>query len=171
MKHLLAKLRELEERDFNVVLSRGTLALHQTQRNQAKAELIHALYEDIKEAIEPEGYQIYQTSYGPVLEFLNDSVEDKIIRMAKPEEEDLYTGLISIQIDAIMKNLDTNGALDEADYKHILEEKRLREAEREKAKQLKMQRDAEVRAEKARRREEEIARMAAIKQEQESEGK
>lgn len=168
MKHLLAKLKELESREFDVVLSRGTLALHQTQRNQAKAEIIEAIFADIKDAVEPDGYQVYQTSYGPVLEFLNERVEDKIFKMVKPEEEDLYTGFISVQIDAIMKNLDTNGALDQADYIHILEEKKTREAEREKAKALKTQRDAELRAEKARRREEEIARLAAIKEEQDS---
>lgn len=166
MKNLLAKLKELETREFDVVLSRGTLALHQTQRNQAKAELIEAIFEDIKEAVEPDGYQVYQTSYGPILEFLNERVEEKVLRMAKPEEEDIYTGFISIQIDAIMKNLDTNGALDQADFIHEAEQKRLRDAEREKAKALKTQRDAELRAEKARRREEEITRLAALKEEQ-----
>ena len=35
MKHLLKKLKELEERKFDVVMSRGPLALHQTQRNKA----------------------------------------------------------------------------------------------------------------------------------------
>ena len=55
MKNLLNKLKELEQRDFDVVISRGTLALQQTQRNTAKAEIIKAIYTDIKAALEPEG--------------------------------------------------------------------------------------------------------------------
>lgn len=164
MEHLLAKLKELETRDFEVVVSRGSLALQQTQRNQAKAEVIQAIFQDIQKAIEPEGYEMYQTEYGPVLEFLNDKVEQKILKMVKKGEEDVYSGFISIQIDAVMKNLDTNAAHDEITYFETIEQKRLREEEKEKAKLNKTQKDAEIRAEKARRREEEIARIEAMKQ-------
>lgn len=167
MRHLVSKLQELEEREFKVVVSRGTLALQQTERNRAKAEIIDALYKDIKEAIEPEGFQIYETSYGPVIEFLNEKVEDRVLAMSKPEEKDTYTGFTSIQIDAIMKNLDTNGALDEVDHHHVLRQKEDREEARAKMIADKMKRDAEMRAEKARRREAEILRMTALKQEQE----
>lgn len=38
MNNLIAKIKELETRNFDVVNSRGSLALQQTQRNAAKAE-------------------------------------------------------------------------------------------------------------------------------------
>ena len=70
MKHLIERIRGID-----VVVSRGVLSLHQTQRNQMKAEIIEALYEDIKEAVEPEGYGIFKTQSGPILDFLNRGVE------------------------------------------------------------------------------------------------
>ena len=171
MKNLLNKLKELEQRDFDVVISRGTLALQQTQRNTAKAEIIKAIYTDIKAALEPEGYQVYETEYGPVIEFLNEKVDEKVSRMTKEGEEELYTGFVSIQIDAIMKNLDTNASHDEVMYYDDLEQKRIKEEMKEKQRLQKSQKDAEIRAEKARRREEEIARIEAFKQEKELEAK
>ena len=158
MKNLLDKIRELESRDFDVVVSRGSLALHQTQRNLAKAEIVDALYKDIKEALEEEGYDIYQSAAGPIVEFLNPKVEDQIIKMGE-KDRDMYTGFISIQLDAVMKNLDTNGMLEESDYILTMEEKAEKAAAREKTKQTKIRRDAELRAEKNRQREEEIARL------------
>ena len=171
MQNLLNKLKELEQRNFDVVVSRGTIALQQTQRNTAKAEIIKAIYTDIKAALEPEGYQVYETEYGPVIEFLNEKVDEKISHMTKKGEEDLYTGFISIQIDAIMKNLDTNAAHDEIVYHQDLEQKRIKEEMKEKQKLQKSRKDAEIRAEKARRREEEITRIEALKQERELEAK
>lgn len=167
MRHLITKLKELEQRELKVVVSRGALALQQTQRNEAKSEIIEALYKDIKEAAEAEGYQVYITAEGPILEFLNLGVEDQVLRMAKDGEKDIYTGFASIQFDAIMKNLDTNGELDQEDYRITREAKRQKEEAKQKAKEQKMQRDAEIRAERARRREEEIMRIAAMKIEQE----
>jgi len=165
MKHLISKLKELEERELDVVVSRGVLSLHQTQRNQMKAEIIEALYEDIKEAVEPEGYGIFKTQSGPILDFLNRGVEKKIMGMLSKEELEMYTGLISIQFDAIMKNLDTNGAYEENYYLQDLELKRIKAEEKEKAKKLKIQQNAEWRAENARKREEEMAYILARKQE------
>ena len=165
MKHLISKLKELEERELDVVVSRGALSLHQTQRNQLKAEIIEALYEDIKEAVEPEGYGIFKTKSGPILDFLNRGVEKRIMGMASKEELEMYTGLVSIQFDAIMKNLDTNGAHEESCYIQDLELKRIKEEEKEKAKKHKIQQNAEWRAENARKREEEMAYILARKQE------
>ena len=139
MKHLISKLKELEERELDVVVSRGALSLHQTQRNQLKAEIIEALYEDIKEAVEPEGYGIFKTKSGPILDFLNRGVEKRIMGMVNKEELEMYTGLVSIQFDAIMKNLDTNGAHEESCYIQDLELKRIKEEEKEKAKKHKIQ--------------------------------
>lgn len=169
MKNLTQKLKELQERDFTVVVSRGTLALQQTERNKAKAEIVDAIYKDLKETLEPQGFQIYETAYGPVIELLNPNVDKKVVRMAKEGEEDIYTGFISIQLDAIMKNLDTNALYDEIDHRAVLAEKQRREEEKLKRQKSKKQKDAEIRAEKARRREEEIMRLAALQQKMDEE--
>lgn len=169
MKNLTQKLKELQERDFTVVVSRGTLALQQTERNKAKAEIVDAIYKDLKETLEPQGFQIYETADGPVIELLNPNVDKKVVRMAKESEEDIYTGFISIQLDAVMKNLDTNALYDEIDYRAVLAEKQRREEEKLKRQELKKQKDAEIRAEKARRREEEIMRLAALQQKMDEE--
>lgn len=162
MKHLLAKIKELETREFDVVTSRGALAIHQTQRNKAKAELIEALHLDLKEVFEEEGYKVYQTASGPILEILNENVDEQIAKSG--EDSDFYTGMISIQFDAIMKNLETDGSFEEENFLKDLAVKREKEALREANKLKKIQKDAEARAEKARRREEEILKLQAIRQ-------
>lgn len=156
MQNLILKLKELKEREFDVGTSRGSLALQQTQRNNAKAEILHSIYQDMKEALEPEGFDVYRTDYGPVIELLNPHVEKQVLRMDK---EGLCSGFIAIQFDTVMKNLDTNAELDQESYLHELEQKLLRKEEAERKKRNKIERDAEIRAEKARRREEEIARL------------
>lgn len=162
MKHLLAKIKELETREFDVVTSRGALAIHQTQRNKAKAELIEALHLDLKEVFEEEGYKVYQTASGPILEILNENVDEQISKSG--EDSDFYSGMISIQFDAIMKNLETDGSLEEQNFLQDLAVKREKEALREASKLKKIQKDAEARAEKARKREEEILKLQAIRQ-------
>lgn len=162
MKHLLAKIKELETREFDVVTSRGALAIHQTQRNKAKAELIEALHLDLKEVFEEEGYKVYQTASGPILEILNENVDEQIAKSG--EDSDFYSGMISIQFDAIMKNLETDGSLEEQNFLQDLAVKREKEALREANKLKKIQKDAEARAEKARKREEEILKLQAIRQ-------
>lgn len=162
MKNLIAKIKELETREFDVVVSRGALSLHQTQRNQAKAELIEAFYQDLQENLEAAGYLVYQTDKGPIVEFLNENVENQILE--RGERADVYSGCISVQFDAIMKNLDTDGASEEISYLATKAEKERKADEREVAKQAKIQRDAELRAEKARAREEEIARVQILRE-------
>ena len=146
----------MKETEFDVTMSRGALSLQQTQRNNIKKEIIQAIYEDMKELLEEEGYDVYITEYGPVIEVLNSKVEERVIRLDKVG---ICSGLISIQLDAVIKNLDTNPALDEEDYLHQLRQKELKKIEADKRKKEKTQRDAEVRAEKARRREETLARL------------
>ena len=156
MKNLIAKMQELKEREFDVGTSRGSLALQQTQRNTAKAEILEAIYADMKETLADEGFDVYRTHYGPVIELLNPHVEKQVLRMDK---EGICSGFITIQLDAVMKNLDTNAELDEESFLHELEQKELRKKERENAKRKDIERHAELRAEKARRREEEMARL------------
>lgn len=163
MENLLKVLQEIEEQDFKVVSSRGSLSLQQTQRNETKARLLEALYDDMKDFLDEQGYAVYMTSYGPVVEILNSGVESQVLDLDKT-----CSGFISIQLDAVMKNLDINAAVDEQDYLHLKEQKQLRAAEKEKAKRAKTLRDAEIRAEKARMREAEMARIEAMKRSKES---
>jgi hypothetical protein len=161
MKNLLKQLKELEKENLKVVNSRGSLSLQQTQRNETKSKILQAFYQDAKDFLEAEGYSVYMTSYGPVIEILNSGVEKQVLDLDK---EGMCTGFISIQLDAVMKNLDINPAIDEEDYLHLKEQKELRAAEKERAKKAKTLRDAEIRAEKARQREEAIARIEARKE-------
>lgn len=160
MENLLATLKEIEKDSLKVVSSRGSLSLQQTQRNETKAKILDAIYQDAKEFLEAEGYSVYMTGYGPVVEVLNSTVEKQVLDLDK---EGMCSGFISIQLDAVMKNLDVNPAIDEQDYLHLKEQKELRAAEKERQKKQKTLRDAEIRAEKARRREEEMARIEAMK--------
>lgn len=156
MNNLIEKLEELEERHFTVVSSRGSLSLQQTQRNETKAEILNAIFADVKEALEESGYSVYMTGYGPVIEFLNSGVEEQVLKM---DNTGLCSGFVSVQLDAVMKNLDTNAEIDQQNYFHEKEQKELRKAEKDRAKKAKTERDAEIRAEKARQREEAIARL------------
>jgi hypothetical protein len=160
MKYTIEKLNELRKRDFKVVVSRGSFSLHQTQRNQAKAELLQAIYSDLKDALKDTEFEVYQTAYGPVLDFLNQSVESQIEDL---DDEGICSGHVSIQLDAVMKNLDTNAEIDEEAYLLDEKERQAKAAEKERQKKAKTQMDAEIRAEKARRREEEIARIQSSK--------
>lgn len=163
MENLLQVLQEIEEQNFKVVSSRGSLSLQQTQRNETKARLLEAIYDDVKDFLDEQGYTVYMTSYGPVIEVLNSGVESQVLDLDKT-----CSGFIPIQLDAVMKNLDINAAVDEQDYLHLQEQKRLRAEEKERAKRAKTLRDAEIRAEKARMREAEMARIEAIKRQKES---
>lgn len=162
MQNLIKTLKDIAERDLDVVSSRGSLAIQQTQRNSLKTEVLNALHQDLIEQLEKEGFGVFITPYGPVIELLNTKVEEQVIKM---DDGDLCSGFISIQLDAVMKNLDTNPEIDEQSYLHDLEQKRLRAEEKERAKRAKTQRDAEKRAEKARQREEAIARLQLSREE------
>ena len=79
--------------------------------------------------------------------------------------------MISIQLDAVMKNLDVNGENEELDYKIALADRLEKEKKAEEAKQRKIQKDAEIRAERSRRREEEMLRAQMLREQAEdSEG-
>ena len=176
MKNLTKVLRELEDEPFVVATSRGVLALQQTQRNKTKAKILEALYKDLKETFEEEGFSVYETSYGPVLEVYNEAVETSVFKQEyeiwrkagntgrmsdfiSSKKDVLPSGRITIQFDAIMKNLDTNASIDQASFVLETEQKALREKEKETKKRKKIERDAELRAEKARKREEAVAKI------------
>ena len=176
MKYLISVLKELQEEEFTVATSRGVLALQQTQRNKTKAKILKAFFQDMKEELEEAGFSVYQTSYGPVIEVYNEKVETDVFRkeydlwkkqgnvgrmtdFLGSKKEVLPSGRITIQSDWIMKNLDVNATIDEASYIMEQEQKVLREKEKEAKKRKKIERDAEIRAEKARKREEAVAKI------------
>ena len=176
MKNLIKVLREMEEEKFEVATSRGVLALQQTQRNDAKAKVLEAFYKDMQEELSEAGFEVYQTSYGPVIEIYNEKVENDVYQkefevwkqqgnkgkmkdFISAKKDVLPSGRITIQSDWIMKNLDTNASIDEASYIMEKEQKALREKEKANAKRRKIERDAEIRAEKARKREEAVAKI------------
>lgn len=176
MKNLIKLLNEIQEDEFTVATSRGVLALQQTQRNKTKAKILEAFFKDMKEELEEAGFSVYQTSYGPVIEVYNEKVETdvyqkeyelwkkqgnngKMADFLSAKKDVLPSGRITIQSDWIMKNLDTNATIDEASYIMEQEQKALREKEKAEKKRKKIERDAEIRAEKARKREEAVAKL------------
>ena len=175
MKHLIKALQEASDFEFTVTTSRGVLALHQTQRNETKAKILDAMRKDLEEALDEAGHAVRDTAYGPVIEPYNEEVEKEVFKKEyqawlkegnrgsmgefRKKEKALPSGMISIQADFIIKNLDTNAEIDEKDYTHEKEQKRIREEEKEKAKRRKIERDAEARAEKKRKREETLAKL------------
>ena len=175
MKHLREALKEMGEYEFKVTTSRGVLALHQTQRNDWKAKILDALRKDIEEELGKDGHAVRDTAYGPVIELYNEHVESEVFSKEYKawlaegnrgsmqdflkKEKALPSGMISIQADFILKNLDTNAQIDEADYLHEKEQKELRKKEAEEKKRKKIMRDAEVRAERKRKREEQLAKL------------
>jgi hypothetical protein len=176
MKHLVKVLQEMEQESFTVATSRGVLALQQTQRNDSKAKILEAFFQDMKEELGEAGFEVYMTSYGPVIEVYNEKVETDVYqkeyelwkkqgnkgRMAdfiSAKRDVLPSGRITIQSDWIMKNLDVNATIDQASYIMEKEQKVIREKEKEIKKRKKIERDAEMRAEKQRKREEAVAKI------------
>jgi len=180
MKHTIKVLKEMEEQAFTVATSRGVLALQQTQRNDSKAKLLEAFYLDMQETLGEAGFEVYETSYGPVIEVYNEKVETdvyqkefelwkkqgntgKMAEFISKKRDVLPSGRITIQADWIMKNLDTNAGIDQATYVMEKEQKEIREQEKANKKRKKIERDAELRAEKARKREEAVAKIERSK--------
>jgi len=180
MKHLIKVLQEMETQEFTVATSRGVLALQQTQRNDSKAKILKAFYQDMKEELGEAGFEVYETSYGPVIELYNEKVETdvyqkeyelwkkqgntgKMSAFMSAKRDVLPSGRVTIQADWIMKNLDTNASIDQSTYVMEVQQKEIRDKEKANSKRKKIERDAELRAEKARKREEAVARIERSK--------
>lgn len=148
-QNLLNKLKELKEREFVVGTSKGSLAVQQTERNIVKAELIKCLYKDLQELGEAAECEVYITKDGPIIEIQNESIERQIERL---DEDELCSGMLSLEFDIIIKNLDYDASIMQEEYLEDLKtaaEKAARVAEETEKKKMK---DAEARAEKARQR-------------------
>jgi len=148
-QNLTQKLTEIKERNFIVGTSKGALAVQQTERNLLKTELIEALFKDLQELGEECGCEVYITKDGPILEIQNESIENQVDRL---DNEALCSGMLSLEFDIIIKNLDYDASIMQEEYLEDLKtaaEKAARVAEETEKKKLK---DAESRAEKARQR-------------------
>jgi hypothetical protein len=148
-QNLIQKLQELKEREFVVGTSKGSLAVQQTERNLVKAEIISALFKDLQDIGEAAECEVYITRDGPIIEIQNESIERQIERL---DEDDLCTGMLSLEFDVIIKNLDYDASISQEEYLDDLRnaaEKAAKLAEETEKKKLK---DAEARAEKSRLR-------------------
>jgi hypothetical protein len=148
-QNLLNKLAELKERNFTVGTSKGSLAVQQTERNILKAELIQCLFKDLEEIGEAAECEVYITKDGPIIEVQNESIENQIDRL---DQDGLCSGMLSLEFDIIIKNLDYDASIMQEEYFEDLKisaEKAAKVAEETERKKM---RDAEARAEKARQR-------------------
>jgi len=150
-----ALIQEMQERQFEVVRSRGSLALQQTQRNGAKSDLMKAFLDGLRQVGDEYGFEVYETAEGVIMEVRNDHVMKRVSRMRDESEQDIL-GFISIEHNLKIKNLDYDAELEEDLF---LQEKELAEQkakQKEQQKRAKIQSDAEIRAGKARLREAKI---------------
>lgn len=151
MKNLRAKILEFKEKEFKVSEIAGDFSLYQTERNEAKKELIAALQLDLEElASSIEGADAYLTADGPTLTFDHNSVQDQLYSI---DQEAICSGKISISFNAIFRNLSYDAELEGLQYAQEEESKEKKRLEKEKNKREKTKRDAENRAEKARLKE------------------
>lgn len=152
-------MQDLQETQFEVVRSRGSLALQQTQRNVQKAELMEAFFDGLEQVGEEYGFDVYKTAEGVILEVKNERVMRRVLTMRDKEDEADVVGYISIEHNLKIKNLDYNAELEEDLYLQEIEEARLKAEQKEKEKKTKIKFDAELRAGKARIREQKIAQL------------
>lgn len=156
-------MEQLQDQEFEVVRSRGSLALQQTQRNQMKEELMQALHEGFQEVGEEYGFDVYFTADGIIFEVKNLAVIKRVGRMRDVEHEGDIKGFISLEHNLKIKNLDYDAELEEEAYLAELAEAEEKAKIKEAQKKDKIKRDAEIRAGKARLREQKIA--ALLKEE------
>jgi hypothetical protein len=152
MQNLKNKILELQNCEFKVSEVSGDFSLYQTQRNEAKKELIEALFKDLKELTKDiADSDAFMTADGPTLSFLNSKVQDQLYSV---DENAICSGNISISFNAIFRNLSYDAELESLAYEQEVTEKEAKRKEKEAEKKVKTKRDAEDRAEKVRRKEE-----------------
>lgn len=131
MDNLLSTLAEIKDRKFKITTtSKGVEQLQQTERNALKAELVNALFKDLKSA-HPYTYRVKD---GIMLEIENGSVADGI-------SNELGSGAITITIDIKVNDLETNAETACEDYRIEVTEKAEKKAEQAKKKADKIARD------------------------------
>lgn len=159
-KEFIELIRDIEEREIDVVRSRGALALQQTQRNALKNEIMEAFRLGLEELGDKAGVDFYETSDGIIMEIDNEHVRKRVSRM-KDESDGDSEGYISIEFNCKIKNLDYDAEIEEFIFQEERAEKEAKAAQREKEKREKIKRDAETRAAQARIRERKMAELLA----------
>jgi hypothetical protein len=157
-------IEKMADESFEVVRSRGSLALQQTQRNKTKAELMKALYEGFQEVGAEYGFDVYITSDGVIFEVNNENVIRKVNRMKDPQHEEDVQGFISLELNVKIKNLDYDAEIEEEAYFSAIKEAEEKAKKKEAQKREQIKRDAEMRAGRARLREQKI--LSLLKEEE-----
>lgn len=134
MKHLKALLDTLQDQTFRITETTRGEAIQQTERNKLKADILNAIFDDIRDTYE----YVFRSEEGILLEIANQSIADKL-------QSDEGSGAITVCFDLKVKNLDCNAETESADYMRKLEEKRQKEAEAAKKKAEKIARDKKQR--------------------------
>ena len=163
-KDFIELIRDIEQREIEVVRSRGALALQQTQRNLLKNEIMEAFQMGLEELGDKAGVDFYETGDGIIMEIDNEHVKKRVSRMKDQSDGD-SEGYISIEFNCKIKNLDYDAEVEEFIFQEERAEKAEKEKSREKAKQEKIRRDAESRAAHARNRERKLAALLAKSEE------
>jgi hypothetical protein len=131
MDNLMNLIVELKNRELKITTNnKGVEQLQQTQRNNLKAELVNALFNDIASEYD----YTFRVKDGIMLEIANDSVADNI-------KNDIGSGAISVTIDIKINDLETNAESEKESYDISVAEKLEKKAKAEKSKADKIARD------------------------------
>jgi hypothetical protein len=131
MDNLMNLIVELKNRELKITTNnKGVEQLQQTQRNNLKAELVNALFNDIASKYD----YTFRVKDGIMLEIANDSVADNI-------KNDIGSGAISVTIDIKINDLETNAESEKESYDISVAEKLEKKAKAEKSKADKIARD------------------------------
>jgi len=152
-KDFKKEIQKLQNEELEVGTSRGSLSIQQTQRNNKKSELVEAFYKGMKELEDDLGVQVYITNSGPIIEILNEKVENQVL---SKDQSGICNGMISIEFDLKVKNLDFDAATEEKEYLFKQQQKEIKRQKAEEKREAKIKRDAEIRAEKSRIREQKL---------------
>lgn len=163
-KDFIEKIEEIKNQEFEVTRSRGSLAIQQTQRNNMKRELMEAFFEGLQDFGAENGVDFYITADGLIMEIVNEDVMNKVAYKKDANDGDIE-GLISVEFNLKIKNLDYDAEFEETLYLEEQAEKERKAKEKEIVKREKIKRDAEDRANKARLKEQKLAELIQKNQE------
>ncbi len=112
MENLMKLLDELQVKSFRITETKNGEAIHQTERNKLKADILDALFHDIQARYE----YTYRSEEGILIEIANQSIADAL-------QSEEGSGAITVCLDLKVKNLDCNAENESADYMRKLTEK------------------------------------------------
>lgn len=136
MDELIKVIESVKEREFDITDNSKGKNLQQTQRNNLKAELLSAIFADIKAKYE----YTFIGKDGVLIEIENNTVADSV------SPEDSGSGAITVVLDLTIKSLDTNATELADDYAHELAEKQKAKTKKAEEKAKKIAKDKAERA-------------------------